>query len=89
MGMREAVKIILRERQLFPDDDVFLITVTDGKVNYDELSGDPLDLMLKEARNMKKYEIPFLVLNTELEIFSTGITKKIAEYGGAIYTEIK
>ncbi len=89
MGMREAVKIILRERQFFPDDDVILITVTDGKVNYDELSGDPLDLMLKEARNVKKYEIPLLVLNTESSIFSTGITKKIAEYTGAIYTEIK
>lgn len=89
MGMREAVKIILRERQLFPDDDVILIAVTDGKVNYDELSGDPLDLMLKEAKNMKKYEIPLLVLNTETGIFSTGITKKIAEYAGALYTKIK
>ncbi len=53
MGMREAVNIILRERQLFPDDDMILVAVTDGKVNYDEISGDPLDLMLKEARNMK------------------------------------
>lgn len=89
MGMREAVKIILHERQHFPDDDVILVAVTDGKVNYDELSGDLLDLMLKEARNMKKYEISLLVLNTESGIFRTGITKKIAEYGGAIYTEIK
>lgn len=88
MGMREAIKIILCERQLFPDDDVILVAVTDGKVNYDELNGDPLDLVLKEARNIKAQSIPFLVLNTESGIFSTGITKKIVEYAGALYTEM-
>ena len=70
-------------------DDVILVEVTDGKVNFDELSGDPLDLMLKEARTIKAHSIPLLALNTESGIFSTGITKKIAEYAGAIYTEIK
>ena len=89
MGMREAIKIILRERQLFPDNDVILVAVTDGKVNYDELGGDPLDLVLKEARTIKVHNIPLLVLNTESGIFSTGITKKIAEYAGALYTEIR
>ena len=89
MGMREAIKIILRERQLFPDNDVILVAVTDGKVNYDELGGDPLDLVLKEATTIKVHNIPLLVLNTESGIFSTGITKKIAEYAGALYTEIR
>lgn len=44
---------------------------------------------LKEARTIKEHNIPLLVLNTESGIFSTGITKKLAEYAGALYTEIR
>lgn len=79
MGLRKALETAEEGRR----KDVYLnpviVVITDGKANYDERGGNPLDCAMEAAAAIKEAGIPAVVIDTEKGIFSLGLAKKLAE----------
>lgn len=79
MGLRKALEVLEQERKKDSNFTPLIIVLTDGKANYDEIPGVPLDLAFQAAERIAKAQIPALVVNTETGVFGLGIAEKVAE----------
>ena len=85
MGLRKALETI----EMAQKKDAFLnpliVLVTDGKANYDEKAGQPLELALETAETIRRSGIPVVVIDTEKGYFRLGIAKRLADRMDACY----
>ena len=85
MGLRKALETI----EMAQKKDAFLnpliVLVTDGKANYDEKAGQPLELALETAETIRRSGIPVVVIETEKGYFRLGIAKRLADRMDACY----
>lgn len=88
MGLRKAIEVFELEKKRSGDFTPLLILLTDGKANFDTEEGNPAELAIKAAKQIKKAEIPALVIDTEKSIFSLGLAKKIADAMNAKYLSL-
>jgi len=88
MGLRKALEVFELEKKRSGDFTPLLILLTDGNANFDNEEGNPAELAIKAAEQIKKAEIPALVIDTEKSIFSLGLAKKIADTMNAKYLSL-
>ena len=88
MGIREALRLQKQDQKKHPEDLHLTVVLTDGKCNYDVLSGKPLLLAMAAAEQLGKEAAGTLVVDTEKGVFSMGFAKKLAEATGGEYVEI-
>lgn len=88
MGIRKSVEILEAEKRKSPDETVILVMLTDGKSNFDTRDGKPVELVLSAARDLRKKEIPVLVIDTENSVFGMGLARRIADASGAEYVKL-
>lgn len=85
MGLRKALETAQEERRKDAYLHPVIVVITDGKANYDERAGNPLDLALEAADAILEAGIAAVVIDTEKGIFSLGLAKKLADKMGARY----
>lgn len=88
MGMRLAIKTIEMDSRKYPDAIHTIVLLTDGKSNYDEAEGKPLDLALETAGEIKRRQMHLLVVDTENSIFGMGLAKMIADAADGWYVSL-
>lgn len=88
MGMRLAIRTTETDIRKYPDAIHTMILLTDGKSNYDEEDGKPLNLALKAAEELKQKQMHLLVVDTENSVFGMGLAKKIADAAGGRYVKL-
>lgn len=88
MGLRKALEVFKLEKKRSGDFTPLLILLTDGKANFDTKKGNPTELAIQAAKQIKKAEIPAIVIDTEKSIFSLGLAKKIADAMNAKYLSL-
>lgn len=88
MGMRLAVRTVETERKKYPDAMQIVVLLTDGKSNYDEEEGKPMELTMRAAAEMRDRQISLLVVDTENSVFGMGLAAKIADAAGGRYVRL-
>lgn len=88
MGLRKALETAQEERRKDAYLNPVIVVITDGKANYDEWTGNPLDLALEAAVAIQEAGIAAVVIDTEKGIFSLGLAKKLADKMGARYLSL-
>lgn len=89
MGLRKALETIDREQRKDNSVNPIIVLVTDGKVNYDETEGSPLESAMEVAGKIRKSGIPAVVIDTEKGVFRLGIAKRLAEQMNASYLTLE
>lgn len=89
MGLRKALKTIDIEQRKDDSVNPMLVLVTDGKANYDDKGGSPLESSMEIAGEIRKSGIPAVVIDTEKGIFRLGIAKRLAEQLDALYLTLE
>ena len=87
MGLRLAEQVQLTDRRKYPEDIHLTVLITDGKSNYDTEHGNPVKLVYQAAEDLRKNELPLLVIDTENSIFGMGIGARIAELADGAYVK--
>ena len=87
MGLRLAAQVQMADRRKYPEDIHLTVLITDGKSNYDTEPGNPVKLVYQAAENLRKNELPLLVIDTENSIFGMGIGARIAELVDGAYVK--
>lgn len=88
MGLRTALETVEKARQKDQWLNPVIAVVTDGKANYDEKTGNPMELALEAAAAIRQAGIPAVVIDTETGVFSLGLARKLAEEMNARYLKI-
>ena len=89
MGLRKALKTIDREQRKDDSINPIIVLVTDGKANYDEKKGPPLESAMEMAGRIRESGIPAVVIDTEKGVFRLGIAKRLAEQMNASYLTLE
>ena len=87
MGLRLAAQVQMADRRKYPEDIHLTVLITDGKSNYDTEHGNPVKLVYQAAEDLRKNELPLLVIDTENSIFGMGIGARIAELADGAYVK--
>ena len=88
MGIRKAIEVLEREKRKNPEEPGILVILTDGKANFDTREGQPSKLVLEAAGQLKKKELPVLVIDTENSIFGMGMAETLADAADARYVKL-
>lgn len=91
MGLRLALRIMEQECRKDNALQPLIVLITDGKANYDEREGNPFELALEAAKQIREAKIPTVVIDTETGVFRLGLAKKLSDVMGAgcSYLELK
>lgn len=87
-GIRLAVRTMEQERRKYPENLQLMVLLTDGKCNYDTREGQTFKLALEAAKELKRKQLPVLVVDTENSVFGMGLAKKITRAAGGRYVEL-